>query len=77
MTDIDPITQAITDNRDPVTACRCNTILKISLGKIFFQNLHAYDHTEMTNLLTTKIESEEGELEKCDAETLEVINSAK
>jgi len=34
-------------------------------------------NTEMTNLLTTKIESEEGELEKCDAETLEVINSAK
>jgi len=31
----------------------------------------------MTNLLTTKIESEEGELEKCDQETLEVINSAK
>jgi len=34
-------------------------------------------NTEMTNLLTTKIESEEGELEKCDQETLEVINSAK
>jgi len=34
-------------------------------------------NTEMTSLLTTKIESESGELDQCDRETLEVINSAK
>jgi len=34
-------------------------------------------NTEMTSLLTTKIESEAGELDQCDRETLEVINSAK
>jgi len=32
---------------------------------------------EMTTLLTTKIESENGTLEQCDSETLEVINSVK
>jgi len=32
---------------------------------------------EMTTLLTTKINSENGTLEKCDAENLEVINSIK
>ena len=34
-------------------------------------------NTEMTTLLTAKIESENGTLEQCDKETLEVINKIK
>jgi len=34
-------------------------------------------NSEMTALLTTKIESENGTLEQCDKETLEIINSIK